>query len=71
MEPLTSILGGALIATVAGSIGKFIGGNGKMSETHCDEKRSSCQALLIEKIDAVDQKISDLVKVVNNKLLGL
>ena len=70
MDPVTTILGGVLIAVTSGTIGKYIGGNNKISESHCDEKRRSCQDLLISKIDNIGKKVDELTKVVNNKLLG-
>ena len=70
-DPMTTILGGALIASVAGAIGKYIGDNGKVSEDHCNEKRKSCQKLLLEKVSNIDEKVDTLTKAVNNKLFGL
>ena len=71
MEPLTTIFGGVIVAITSGVLGKHIGGNGKVGEDHCDEKRSSCQTLLIEKIENVGEKVDKLAKIVNNKILGI
>jgi len=71
MDPVTTVLGGVLVAVVSGAIGKTLGSNGKMSENHCEEKRQSCQTIVITKIDNVARKVDDLTSIVNNKLLGL
>ena len=71
MEPITIYLGGALVAITSGVVGKYIGENGKVEEDHCGERRESCQALLLEKIDTIDKGLTALTKAVNAKLLGL
>jgi len=71
MEPITVVLGGVVIAVTSGAIGKYIGGNGKMSEKHCDEKRTFCQGLIVTKIDNLTKVVDELKKAVNNKLLGI
>ena len=71
MEPVTTVLGGVVIAIMAGAIGKSVGANGKISEGHCEEKRKSCQSLLGEKIDNVGKKVDALAKVVSDKILSL
>ncbi|MBU2249296.1 MAG: hypothetical protein KKD77_21290 [Gammaproteobacteria bacterium] len=71
MDPVTVVLGGVVIAVASGTIGKYIGGNGKISEKHCDEKRASCQGLIVTKIDNLTKVVDELKKAVNNKLLGI
>ena len=70
-DPVTIVLGGICVAVTSGAVGKYIGGNGKVTEEHCDEKRSSCQKLLLEKIGNVEGKVDALTKAVNNKILGI
>lgn len=71
IDPVTSVLSGLLIAVVSGSIGRAIGSNGRVRDCVCTERQKSCQCLLIEKIDNLDKKVDNFVKIVNSKLLGL
>ncbi len=71
IDPITSVLSGLLIAVVSGTIGKSIGSNKKVNECMCTERQKSCQCLLIEKIDNLDEKVDNFIKIVNIKLLGL
>jgi len=71
MESVTTILGGIVVAGVSLAVGKYVGGNGKVTDEHCNEKRTACQELLAIKIDNLITKVEALTKVVNNKLLGL
>ena len=66
-----TILGGLLITFVSVVIGKVIGTNDNVKRPICDQIRSACQALLIEKIDNLTKKVEDLTEIVNNKILGL
>jgi len=67
MEPLTYITSGLLLTFVSGAVGKYIGGNNKMSEDHCEEKREACQMLITERIDNLAGKVEDLTKAVKSK----
>jgi hypothetical protein len=71
IDPITSILSGLLIAVISGVIGKSIGSNRKVNEGICIERQKACQSLLIEKIDNLDEKVDNFIKIVNTKLLGL
>lgn len=68
---LETILGGIIIALVSGIAGKAIGDKEAIKEPQCNQFRSSCQALLIEKIDNIADKVEALTMVVNSKLLRL
>ncbi len=70
-DPMTVLLGGICVAVISGTVGKYIGNSGKVSEGHCEEKRGSCQGLLIEKISNLDKKVDNLTKAVNNKIFGI
>ena len=61
MEPTTTILGGIVIAFAAGGIGKYYGGNNKVSSKMCSERRTSCQELLVSKIDTLDGKVDNII----------
>lgn len=58
MEPITYITGGFCIAIISGTIGKIIGGNKKVKEDTCGERREACLALVVEKID----NLTNLIK---------
>lgn len=68
---IETVLGGVVVALVAGIAGKAIGDNGKMNKENCIQIRSSCQALLIEKIDNINEKLDNLTKAVNTKLYSI
>lgn len=70
-DPITVVFGGICVAVISGAVGRYIGDSKKVSEGHCDEKRSSCQGLLIEKISNLDRKVDNLTKAVNNKIFGV
>lgn len=65
---MEEILGGIIIALVSGMIGKFIGDYTSVRKDSCIQLRSSCQALLIEKIKNLEDKVDGLTKAVNNKI---
>ena len=71
MEPATTVLGGIVVVGISAAVGKYLGGNGKVTEEHCEEKRTSCQNLLVTKIDNLTGKVESLTKIVNAKFLGL
>jgi len=51
MEPLTYVTGGLCIAMVSGIVGRVLGNSRRVKNCTCEERRKSCQGLLIEKID--------------------
>lgn len=67
----TEILVGIIIALVSGIAGTVIGSNHKVQKPLCDQMRASCQALILEKLDNMSDKLDTLAKVVDTKLLGL
>lgn len=71
MEPVTTILGGIVIATISGVVGKSIGDNNNIKNKHCNEKQISCQKLLIEKIENLSEKVDNIHKIVNSKLFSV
>lgn len=71
MDEISSILAAIVIALVSGIIGRAIGERDVIKCSICDERRESCQKLLLEKIDNLSDKIDSLAKLVNGKLLGL
>jgi hypothetical protein len=66
-----TVLGGVLIAVVSGSIGKAIGEHNSVKKPICDQIRTDCRNLLVEKIENVGEKVEELTKAVNHKLYGL
>lgn len=69
MEPVTTVLGGVVVAVISGGVGKYIGGKDKVTDQRFDEVREACQQLLIEKIDNLAGKVEDLTKIVNDKII--
>ena len=67
---IEQILGAMVISLISGIIGNVIGAKDSIKKTICDERRSACSRLLIEKIENLDKKVEALIKVVNDKKLG-
>lgn len=65
------ILGALVIALISGIIGNVIGSKDSVKKTVCDERRSYCNKLLVEKIDNLAGKVEALTKIVNDKHLGI
>lgn len=57
MEPVTYVTGGLCVAMFSGLVGNVVGGRKKVKDCTCKERRESCQALLIEKIDHLAELI--------------
>jgi len=66
IDPVTVILVGVIIAVTSGTIGKYIGSNGKIKDSQCMERREACSRLILEKIDhlviSVDGLKTDISK---------
>lgn len=71
MDTITSVLAAIVIALVSGIVGNSLGARLSVRKESCAQMRSSCQALLIEKIDNLTKKVESLTIVVNGKILGL
>ena len=67
----TEILIGIIIALISGICGNIIGTRNIVGRYNCTQLRSSCQALLIEKIENIEEKVENLTKAINSKLLGI
>jgi len=59
-DPITATLGGVAVAAIAVSFGKYLGGKGTVSTIQCEKNQSACSKLLVEKIDNLTDKVSDL-----------
>lgn len=70
-DPLTAVFGGICVALISGIFGKYLGGNGKVTNIHCNEKQKACQDLMAEKLDNLGNKVDNLTKAVNDKVLGI
>ena len=66
MEPALYVMGGITVAVISGTVGKMIGGYRKVKDEICKERRESCLALVIEKIDNLENKIDGLIETVKN-----
>jgi hypothetical protein len=65
------LLGAIVVALISGIIGNIIGSKDTVKKTICDERRATCNKLLIEKIENVAEKVEALTKIVNDKHLGI
>ena len=61
-DPLTAIFGGIVISFVSGGIGAYIGGYKKVSIDRCEERRGSCQELLLLKIEELNDKVDKIIE---------
>ena len=61
-ETVTVVLGGISVAAISCVIGKFLGGNGRVVENRCKERREACTELISEKIDHLIVSIDNLKK---------
>ena len=68
---METILGGIVIALVAGIAGKAASDKNAVKCHECDVKQKACQSLLIEKINNVNKNLEKLTEAVNGKLFGL
>ena len=68
---LENVLGGMIIALVSGIIGNTIGTKDAIKKSICDERRSSCNKLLIEKIENLSERVEALTKIINDKHFGI
>ena len=64
------VLGGIVISIASMVVGNAIGGIGKVKDDLCGERRASCLALVVEKIDDLTKQVKALTTSVNS-LLGL
>ena len=71
MERVVIILGGAILAIITGIIGKTIGSNGKVKEETCGERRLTCNKLIDEKLQNMDQKLDVILSHMDKERLIL
>lgn len=65
MSVLEILLSGLAISIVSGVIGSVLTSKGRVEESHCIERRNSCQRLLLEKIDNLSEKFDSFTKAFN------
>lgn len=68
LTPLGQILAAILIAVLSGMIGKYIGSSRKVSLDQCYERRQACNALVLEKLDALDKKVTSHIECHNREV---
>jgi len=68
IDPLTGILGGIIIAGISVAGGKYMGANGKVTDEHCTERQKACSALVLSKLDNLENLIN---KAIANKTISL
>lgn len=66
MEIMTVVSSGITIAVVSGAVGKVLGSRGKVREDICGERRESCVALIVQKIDHLTSEVGHLTEYVKN-----
>jgi|GEM_PF-3581864 hypothetical protein len=71
MSSLETILSAIIISLVSGLIGNLISSHKSVKKEICDECRESCQALLLEKISNLTERVEALTKAVDSRLLGI
>lgn len=60
IDPITTVLGGVTIVIVSGTIGKYLGSKGTITNKQCEKNQVACSNLLVEKIDNLTDKVNDL-----------
>ena len=71
MEPITTILGGIVVALISAVLGSYVGSLNNVKCFSCEERREACQALIASQLHTINEKIDNLTKAVNSKLLGI
>lgn len=66
-DPVTIILGGMVVAVVSGTVGRYLGSNGRIKDAQCGERREACSSLIIEKIDHLVTSVDDIKKYIANQ----
>ena len=61
-DPVTAILGGVVLVFASGTVGKYLGSNGKVKDTQCEERRNNCITLVSEKIDNLSDRMTEMKK---------
>ncbi len=62
MEPLSIVLGGALLSVVTLGAGKMWGSNGRVKDATCGERRVACNKLIDERLHSMDEKLDIIIK---------
>lgn len=65
-DPVTVILGGLTVALISGTVGKYLGSNGKIKDNQCGERRAACSGLILEKIDHLVITVNELKTDISN-----
>lgn len=52
-----TLLGGVVITGVGGFLGHYLGARGKVDNEHCNERRTACNTLVVQKLKNLDTKI--------------
>lgn len=66
-----TILSGIVISGFGMLVGRFIGEKSRVSEPTCKERRTSCNALLLEKIKSLDKKLDSRFDILEAKIASL
>jgi hypothetical protein len=68
---METVFGGLVIALVSGIVGNVIGTSDSVKRNTCDERRTTCNKLLVEKIENLSDKVETLTKIINDKHFGI
>lgn len=70
-DPVVTVLGGIVLMFASGTVGKYLGANGKVKTEQCEERRTNCLNLVSEKIDNLTKTVgvmqTTLDRMSNNK----
>ena len=68
---MMEFLVGIIIALVSGIVGKMIGSIGRVEKVSCVQMRESCQTLLVEKMEHMSNRLDELAKIIDVKILKI
>ena len=68
---MMEFLVGIIIALVSGIVGKVIGSIGRVEKVSCVQMRESCQTLLVEKMEHISNRLDELAKIIDVKILKI
>jgi hypothetical protein len=71
MNLTEAILGGVIISIISLLVGKFVGGQDKVTTKQCNANKESCNKLMHEKLENILKEVKNLKEIVNSKILGI
>jgi hypothetical protein len=62
VSSIENILAGFIISIISLFVGAYVGTRGKVSSDDCSERRTSCTALIDQKLNAITDKLDLVLK---------